>query len=73
MLLDLAVADGREVANGMRIDFKMSQKTVGALLGASRESVNKQLAAWQSEGLIKMRRGFIVLARPQELACIVEV
>jgi CRP-like cAMP-binding protein len=73
MLLDLAMADGREVADGMRIDFKMSQKTVGALLGASRESVNKQLAAWQSEGLVKMGRGFIVLTRPEDLARIVEL
>lgn len=73
MLLDLALADGHEEPDGMRIDFKMSQKTVGALLSASRESVNKQLAAWQSEGLIKMGRGFIVLTQPEELARIVEV
>lgn len=73
LLLDLALADGHEMTDGMRIDFKMSQKTVGALLGASRESVNKQLAAWQSEGLIKIARGSIVLTQPEELARIVEV
>ncbi len=73
MLLDLALTDGREVAGGTRIDFKISQKNVGASLGATRESVNKQLAAWQSEDLIRMGRGFIVLTQPEEFARIVEV
>ncbi len=37
-LLDLADGSGRETDAGTRIDFKMSQKNFGALLGASRES-----------------------------------
>lgn len=67
-LVDFALAEGHEVPEGIRIDFKMSQKDFGGLLGASRESVNKQLGAWQDEGLIIMGRGFIVLTQPKELA-----
>ena len=72
-LLDLAAAGGREAPGGVRIEFTMSQRNLGALLGSSRESVNKQLQAWQRSGLIKLGRGYIVLCRPDELACIVEV
>ncbi len=72
-LLDLARAEGRNVPEGVRFDFKMSQKNLGALLGASRESVNKQLHAWQNGGLIKMGRGFIILRRPEELARLIDV
>ena len=72
-LLDLADSTGRETTDGMRVDFKMSQKNFGGLLGASRESVNKQLHAWQSEGLLTIGRGFVVLARPEALARVIDV
>ena len=68
MLIDLAEEDGRETPDGVRVDLNMSQKTLAALLGASRESLNKQLSAWQADGLIGMGRGYVVLSRPDELA-----
>ncbi len=72
-LLDLADRAGRETAEGTRIDFNMSQKIFGGLLGASRESVNKQLHAWQAEGLLTIGRGYVVLARPDDLARVIDV
>ncbi len=72
-LLDLADSAGSETAEGTRVDFNMSQKNFGGLMGASRESVNKQLHAWQSEGLLTMGRGYVVLARPEDLARVVDI
>jgi CRP-like cAMP-binding protein len=72
-LLDLADGSGRETDAGTRIDFKMSQKNFGALLGASRESVNKQLHAWQAEGLLTIGRGYVVLARADDLARVIDI
>ncbi len=72
-LLDLADGSGRQTADGVRVDFNMTQKNFGSLLGASRESVNKQLHAWQSEGLLTIGRGFVVLARPEDLSRVVEI
>jgi CRP-like cAMP-binding protein len=72
-LLDLAESGGRETENGTRVDFNMSQKNFGGLMGASRESVNKQLHAWQSEGLLTIGRGHVVLARPEDLARVVDI
>ncbi len=71
-LLDLARAHGRDVPDGVRVEFKMSQKDFAAWLGASRESVNRQLSAWQDDGLIRKGRGFIILNQPRELERIVE-
>ena len=56
----------------MRVDFRMSQKDLAALLGASRESVNKQLSAWQHDGLIEMGRGYVVLRQPSDMVQIAE-
>jgi CRP-like cAMP-binding protein len=72
-LLDLADSGGRETADGIRVDFNMSQKIFGGLMGASRESVNKQLHAWQAEGLLTMGRGHVVLVRPEDLARVVDI
>lgn len=72
-LLDLARTHGRDTDEGIRIDMRLSQKMLGGLLGVSRESVNKQLRTWQSEGLIKLGRGYIILREPLHLTRIVEM
>ena len=51
----------------------MSQKSFGAMLGASRESVNKQFRAWQSDGYLILGRSYVVLTRPDALQRIVDV
>ena len=45
----------------MRIDLKLSQQELGDLVGATRESINKQLRAWVSEGVVDQRDGRLVL------------
>lgn len=72
ILLDLAGGDPADLAEGARVDFRMSQKDLAALLGASRESVNKQLSAWQHNGLIKMGRGYVILCHPGDIVEIAE-
>jgi CRP/FNR family transcriptional regulator, cyclic AMP receptor protein len=67
LLLKLAKTYGRDTTDGLRIALKLSQKDLGNLIGASRESVNKQLRAWQEGGLIATREAYITLLRPQQL------
>ncbi len=43
-------------------DFRLSQRELGNMVGATRESVNKCLQEWQREGVISMRRGVITIA-----------
>ncbi len=62
---------GRAAANGaddVRIALKLTQRELGAMMGTSREAVNKQLRAWIDEGLISVDKGFITVHDVDELA-----
>ncbi len=68
----LSVASRRVSADqraGMHV--RLSQRDLGAMVGATRESVNKCLSEWQRQNILHMDRGVIVIADPaalQELA-----
>jgi CRP/FNR family cyclic AMP-dependent transcriptional regulator len=61
-LLELGVDHGTDCDDGIQIDLKLSQYELGTLINASRESVNKQLKTWESQGIIKINKGKIFLA-----------
>lgn len=65
LLTKLAADYGRPGPEGMRIELKLSQSDLAALVATSRESVNKQLAQWRTAGLIGTDAGHITLLRPQ--------
>ena len=72
-LLDLAEDHGIEEGDGgVRISLSLSQRVLGAMMGTSREAVNKQLRAWEDEGLIRLKRGSVTLLDPEQLELIVE-
>ncbi|MDR3413869.1 MAG: Crp/Fnr family transcriptional regulator [Formivibrio sp.] len=62
-LKSLAVEHG---SDGL-IDLKFTQQEIGNLVGASRESVNKQLNAWENEGWLVMEEGYLRLLSPEQL------
>jgi CRP/FNR family cyclic AMP-dependent transcriptional regulator len=39
----------------------------GDLVGATRESINKQMRAWTEEGLISLHQGYVLIHRPEDL------
>jgi len=43
------------------VTLTMSQKDLGAMMGTTREAVNKHLGVWAREGLISLARGAIVV------------
>jgi CRP-like cAMP-binding protein len=63
----LAEQHGDASGNGIRIDLKLTQQEIANLVGASRESVNKQLNAWQEAGMVQMEGGYIALLMPEQL------
>lgn len=67
-LLELCRSSNAHCPPGTRIDLSVRQKTFASLLGTSRETLNKQLNAWQAAGLIRLDRGAVVIERPQALA-----
>jgi CRP/FNR family cyclic AMP-dependent transcriptional regulator len=66
-LLALADEYGERDDATVRIEMRLSQSELGTMVGTSRESVNKQMRAWQSGGLVKTERGVITLLLPDAL------
>jgi CRP/FNR family transcriptional regulator, cyclic AMP receptor protein len=52
-LLRLSDSNGVKAEEGTLIDLILSQSMLGAHAGLLRESVNRQLRAWESEGTIR--------------------
>ena len=49
------------------VDVRLSQYELGTLVNASRESVNKQLRDWESQGIVMVNKGKITLKQPEIL------
>ncbi|MCB2101589.1 MAG: Crp/Fnr family transcriptional regulator [Rhodobacterales bacterium] len=60
-LMWLAESYGAEVGGGIRIDLKLTQRELGGLVGLSRENINRQLKAWQKDGMVDLAGGFITI------------
>lgn len=60
-LLALAATFGQKTAAGLATGLPICQQDLGAMVGASRESVNKQLRLWESKGILSLQQGFLVL------------
>ena len=60
-LLQIAAAHGEATPKGVRIGPRLSQRELGGMLGVSRESINKHLAAWQKAGLVRIENGAITV------------
>lgn len=46
------------------MDVQLSQYELGTLVNASRESINKQLREWESQGIVSINKGKISLLNP---------
>jgi CRP/FNR family cyclic AMP-dependent transcriptional regulator len=66
-LLDLAALYGRETSAGVLIDLHLPQDDLGRMLGASRQSVSKELKAWEAGGWIALDYGKVTLRDPARL------
>jgi CRP-like cAMP-binding protein len=68
ILLELAGRSGEDLPPaGTVIPDRIRQAELAALVGATRESINKSLGAFERQGLIRYARGQITLLRPSGL------
>ena len=65
ILLHLAQTHGTRCDRGIKLDLQLSQRDLASMIGASRESVNRQLATWQDEGHVAIDGGTITITRPE--------
>lgn len=68
LLLDLAEQYGRQTAEGVLLDIKLSHQDLASIIGATRETVTVQLGELQLEGLLKVGRQRIVIRDLSRLA-----
>lgn len=66
-LLDLGDAFGVQVEGGTRIGVRVTQKDLASMIGATRESVNKQLNALRAQGFIRVDEGAIEILDRERL------
>lgn len=71
-LIFLADHHGEPGGQGDRKAVRISQQLLANMIGASREAVNIQLAAWKDEGVISSRRGWITVLNRERLDEIVD-
>ena len=58
-MLRLADGFGREMVSGaVRIEYKLTQSELGAMIGASRENVSRVLNQWKRAGLVSRVDGY---------------
>ncbi len=69
VLLDLAEKHGEPVSNGTRINVKLTQGELAALVGASRESVNKVIGQYRRRACLEYDddKHRLILLKPAEL------
>ena len=61
-LARLAEEHGERLADGaVRLDAPLTQSDLAAMIGATRQSVNKLLGEFEAEGLLKIERDSIVV------------
>jgi len=53
------VRHGTKAGDTTRIDVKLSQESLGQMLGSTRESINKGLKSLEHKGLIETKSGHI--------------
>lgn len=69
-LVRLAERYGQKHGPNVRIELKLSQQELGDLVGATRESVNKQLRAWVADGIMEQSTGKLVVLDLEALRAI---
>jgi CRP/FNR family transcriptional regulator, cyclic AMP receptor protein len=71
-LLRLATEYGSHKGGVVRIGLKISQGEIAALVGATREKVNRQLCAWCRSGILAVDEGHLTIQRPAALHSVAE-
>ena len=67
VLLDIAARNGEVVPQGIRIETRVTQGELAAMVGASRETVNRALRGFEQRGLIAWEGSRLLIAQPDQL------
>ncbi len=63
-LLSLAAEYGNPANGRIRLEIRLSHTDLGRFVGCSRETVNKQMRAWEEDGIVAREGGRITVCKP---------
>jgi CRP/FNR family cyclic AMP-dependent transcriptional regulator len=66
-LVQLADTKGRATPDGISIELALNQQTLAAIVGATRENVNRALRRFSDLGYIRLDRGSITVLNRDQL------
>ncbi|MGH8429398.1 MAG: Crp/Fnr family transcriptional regulator, partial [Solimonas sp.] len=66
-LLELAAIYGEPTERGVRIGLRLPQQVLAGMVAASRQSISKELKAWEARGWIGLSYNTLVLQQPEAL------
>lgn len=66
-LVQLADTNGHPTSDGISIDLTLNQQTLAAMVGATRENVNRALRRFSDLGYIRLDRGSIMVLNRDQL------
>lgn len=72
-LISLSEGHGKRPIVGGPVEVRLPQQDLADMVGTTRESVNKQLRAWEEEGIVELGRGRVVLKNPNALEAVTEM
>ena len=70
-LISISEQYGKHPIVGGPVEVRLPQQDLADLVGTTRESVNKQLRAWEEQGIVELGRGRVVLKRPEALEAVI--
>jgi CRP-like cAMP-binding protein len=71
-LLTLMDKYGTDAATGP-VDIRLAQQDLGDMVGTTRESINKQLRAWESDDIVELKRARITVLDRDALEAIADL
>lgn len=66
-LLELAVQYGEPEGEAVRIGLRLPQQLLADMMATSRQSISKELKAWEAKGWIAMKYNTLILQQPEAL------
>jgi CRP/FNR family cyclic AMP-dependent transcriptional regulator len=71
-LLELAAQYGEPDGEGIRIGLRLPQQLLADMMATSRQSISKELKAWETQGWIAMKYNTLILCRPEALRLLIK-
>lgn len=72
VILRLIKQAGKEVPDGIEIDFPITRQNISEMTGTTLHTVSRLLSAWEKQGIVASKRSKVTVTMPHKLVLISE-